>query len=77
MGGETVKPGSNGLFDLASASNDLPMPLLVALIALAVLAVTGVLVALRAPHPAAGAGAAPVQDPGPACPVPTLLAPLN
>jgi hypothetical protein len=47
VGGETVKPGSNGVFDLASASNDLPTPLLVALIALAVLAITGVLVALR------------------------------
>jgi hypothetical protein len=47
VGGETVKPGSNGLFDLASASNDLPLPLLAALIALAVIAVTGVLVALR------------------------------
>ena len=47
VGGKTVEPGSNGLFDLASASNDLPTPLLVALIALAVLAITGVLVALR------------------------------
>jgi hypothetical protein len=47
VGGETVKPGDDGLFDLASASNDLPTPLLVALIALAVLAVTGLLVALR------------------------------
>jgi hypothetical protein len=47
VGGETVEPGSNGLFDLASASNDLPTPLLVALIALAVLAFTGMLVALR------------------------------
>jgi hypothetical protein len=47
VGGQTVEPGSNGLFDLASASNDLPVPLLLALIALAVLAITGVLVALR------------------------------
>jgi hypothetical protein len=47
VGGETVKPGSNGLFGLASASNDLPLPLLAALIALAALAVTGLLVALR------------------------------
>ena len=45
--GETVEPGDNGLFDLASASNDLPTPLLAALVALAVLAVTGLLVALR------------------------------
>jgi hypothetical protein len=47
IGGETVEPGDNGVFDLASACNDLPTPLLVALIALAVLAVTGLLVALR------------------------------
>jgi hypothetical protein len=47
VGGETVKPGSNGVFDLASASNDLPTPLLIALIAMGVLALTGVLVALR------------------------------
>jgi hypothetical protein len=52
VGGETVEPGSNGLFDLASASNDLPAPLLLALIALALLAVTGVLVALRGRIPA-------------------------
>lgn len=51
VGGETVKPGDNGLFDLASASNDLPTPLLVALIALAALAVTGLLVALRSRIP--------------------------
>jgi hypothetical protein len=51
VGGKTVEPGSNGLFDLASASNDLPAPLLVALIAVAVLAITGVLVALRSRIP--------------------------
>jgi hypothetical protein len=51
VGGQTVEPGSNGLFDLASASNDLPAPLLVALIALGVLAVTAVLVALRSRIP--------------------------
>jgi hypothetical protein len=52
VGGERVEPGSNGLFDLASASNDLPIPLLVALVALAILAVTGGLVALRERIPA-------------------------
>jgi len=51
VGGETVEPGSDGTFDLASASNDLPTPLLVALIALAALALTGVLVALRSRIP--------------------------
>jgi hypothetical protein len=52
VGGENVKPGSNGLFDLASASNDLPVPLLVALIALALLAVAGGVMALRGRVPA-------------------------
>jgi hypothetical protein len=47
VGGEPVEPGSNGLFDLASASNDLPAPLLLALIALAIVALTGGLVTLR------------------------------
>jgi hypothetical protein len=54
VGGETVTPGDDGTFDLASASNDLPTPLLVALIALGLLAVTGVLVALRTQIPALG-----------------------
>jgi hypothetical protein len=52
VGGEDVKPGSNGLFDLASSSNDLPVPLLVALIAIALLAVAGGLMALRSRVPA-------------------------
>lgn len=52
VGGEQVKPGSNGLFDLASATNSLPTPLLVALIALALLAIAGGVVALRGRLPA-------------------------
>lgn len=52
VGGEQVEPGSNGLFDLASASNDLPMPLLVALVALAVVTLIGGFVALRERIPA-------------------------
>ena len=52
VGGEQVKPGSNGLFDLASASNSLPTPLLIALIALALLAIAGGVVALRRHRPA-------------------------
>jgi hypothetical protein len=52
VGDEKVEPGSNGLFDLASASNDLPVPLLVALIALGVVALIGGLVAMRARIPA-------------------------
>jgi hypothetical protein len=52
VGGQSVSPGDNGLFDLASESNDLPTPLLVALIVLAALALTGALVALRTRIPA-------------------------
>ena len=52
VGGERVEPGDNGLFDLASASNDLPLPLLVALIALAVVTLVGGYVALREHIPA-------------------------
>jgi hypothetical protein len=52
IGDEQVEPGSNGLFDLASASNDLPVPLLVALIALALVALIGGLVAMRERIPA-------------------------
>jgi hypothetical protein len=52
VGGEKVKPGSNGVFDLASANNSLPTPLLVALIALALLAIAGGVVALRGRLPA-------------------------
>jgi hypothetical protein len=52
VGDEKVEPGSNGLFDLASASNDLPVTLLVALIAIALVAVIGGLVAMRERIPA-------------------------
>jgi hypothetical protein len=52
VGGERVQPDENGLFDLATASNDLPGPLLVALIALGLVALTGGIVALRERIPA-------------------------
>jgi hypothetical protein len=52
VGGEQVEPGSDGLFDLATASNDLPAPLLVSLIALLVVALVGGLAALRERIPA-------------------------
>jgi hypothetical protein len=52
VGDERVEPGSNGLFDLASASNDMPVPLLVALIALALVALSGGLVVMRERFPA-------------------------
>ena len=51
VGDERVRPGSNGVFDLASASNDLPTPLLAALISLGLLAIVGGLVALRSRIP--------------------------
>ena len=47
VGGRPVTPGSNGLFDSASAENGLPLPLLLALIGLALLSLAGAFVALR------------------------------
>jgi hypothetical protein len=52
VGDEPVEPGSSGLFDLSSASNELPTPLLIALVFLGVLGVTGVFLALRGRVPA-------------------------
>jgi hypothetical protein len=52
VGDESVEPGTNGLFDLSSASNQLPTPLLIALIALGLLALAGGFVALRGRLPA-------------------------
>jgi hypothetical protein len=54
VGGEQVEPESDGLFDLAGASNGVPAPLLVALIAIGVLAILGGVVALRKRVPALG-----------------------
>ena len=54
VGGEQDAPEPDGLFDLASASNDVPTPLLVALIAIGVLAILGGVVALRNRVPALG-----------------------
>jgi hypothetical protein len=70
VGGQTVQPGSNGLFHLASASNDLPTPLLVALIALAALALTGALVALRSRIPLLGRVPLLSKIPAPRAPFP-------
>ena len=47
VGGQTVEPGENGLFNLSSAEDGLPLPLLLALIAAGVLAVGGALFGLR------------------------------
>jgi hypothetical protein len=47
VGGRAVTPGSNGLFESASAENELPLPLLLALIGLGLLTLAGAFVALR------------------------------
>jgi hypothetical protein len=70
VGDETVKPDSDGVFDLASASNDLPTPLLIALIAIGLLALTGVLVALRPRIPALGRLPVLSKIPAPRVPFP-------
>jgi len=41
IGDKRVEPGPNGIFDLATAANELPLPLLLALIAVALLALAG------------------------------------
>ena len=52
IGDRTLEPGKNGLFQSASAENGLPLPLLLALIAVGLLAVLGALYALRRRIPA-------------------------
>ena len=52
VGGRTVEPGSGGLFDLATASNSVPLPLLLALIAVGLLALASGFLALRGRIPA-------------------------
>jgi hypothetical protein len=52
VGDQTVTPGKNGLFSTASAENGLPLPLLLALIAMAIVALGGGLYALRKRIPA-------------------------
>ena len=52
IGGEQVKPGKSGLFDLASARQEIPLPLLLALIAVGLLALGGGAYALRRRIPA-------------------------
>ena len=50
--GEEVEPGKSGLFDLASARQEIPLPLLLALIAIVLLALGGGGYALRRRIPA-------------------------
>ena len=52
VAGTKVEPEENGLFNLAGATNELPLPLLLALIAATLLAILGALVALRRRYPA-------------------------
>ena len=52
VGDQTVTPGKNGLFSTTSAENGLPLPLLLALIAMAIVALGGGLYALRKRIPA-------------------------
>jgi hypothetical protein len=51
VAGTRIEPGDNGLFDLASAANGLPLPLLLALIAATLVGVGGGIVALRRRFP--------------------------
>jgi hypothetical protein len=52
VGGKNVTPGDDGLFKVASANNGMPLPLLLGIIAAALLAVMGGLVVLRRRAPA-------------------------
>jgi hypothetical protein len=52
VGGRDVKPGDNGLFNLASAHNGLPLPLMLGLIAAALLAILGGVAVLQRRAPA-------------------------
>jgi hypothetical protein len=51
IGGDRVSPGSDGLFDVASASNGMPTPLILALVGLGLLTIAGTFVALRSRIP--------------------------
>ncbi|HYP47107.1 MAG TPA: hypothetical protein VEQ61_00590 [Thermoleophilaceae bacterium] len=52
VGDQVVEPGKGGLFDLSTASNDLPLPLLLTLIGLILLGALGTALALRGRVPA-------------------------
>jgi hypothetical protein len=52
VGDQVVTPGKNGLFSTTSAQNGLPLPLLLALIAMAIVALGGGMYALRKRIPA-------------------------
>jgi hypothetical protein len=52
IGGKTIKPGPNGLFDVPSASSGLPLPLILALVGVGLLATGGLFYVLRRRVPA-------------------------
>ncbi len=52
VGGKQVEPGENGVFDLASAENGVPTPLLLVLLAFAAAALGGAFLLLRRRVPA-------------------------
>jgi hypothetical protein len=52
VGGRNVRPGENGVFDVAGAAHGMPLPLVLALIALGLLALAGSTLALRRRFPA-------------------------
>jgi hypothetical protein len=52
VGGRNVEPGDNGLFNLASANNGMPLPLLLGIIAAGLLAILGGLAVLKRRAPA-------------------------
>ena len=69
VGDKVVQPGSNGIFDLATAANELPLPLLLALIAVCLLALAGGLASLQERLPA-------LKRMGILSKIPTLRVPL-
>jgi hypothetical protein len=54
VGGRSISPGDNGLFNVAGATNSMPLPLLLALIGALLVALVGGLLALRRRVPAIG-----------------------
>jgi hypothetical protein len=52
VGGKEVEPGDNGLFNLSSANNGMPLPLLLGLIAAALLVLGGATAVLKRRAPA-------------------------
>ncbi|HZG49774.1 MAG TPA: hypothetical protein VEY90_09645 [Thermoleophilaceae bacterium] len=70
IGDETVEPGPNGIFDLATAANKLPLPLLLALVALSLLALAAGLASLQERSSALGRFAILSKIPTPRVPLP-------